>query len=111
VRRETGGMPINKDNKSDMFLRYSQEVLEKHPDVKLSDVVLIDGRFQVACLLNMLLNTKLDTIIMVHDFWNRPYYYEIKKFVEIIDGADTLIVCKRKRNVNNNEIEKKYNYE
>ena len=102
------GIPINENSKSELFLKYSQEVFEKYPDAKLSDVVLIDGRFRVACFLNTLLNTKLDTIIMIHDFWNRANYHIIKNFINIVDGADTLMICKRNGNIPYDKIMQEY---
>jgi hypothetical protein len=102
------GAPLTDNKESGLFLSYTQEVFEKYPDVKLSDVVLIDGRFRVACLLYTLLNTGVDTLIMIHDFWNRPNYHIIKKYIDIIDGIDTLMVCKKKYNVSTDEIKKEY---
>jgi hypothetical protein len=112
------GVPImiTDDNKTDKFLNYSQSQFERHREMKMADFVLIDGRFRVACCLKTLLETGENTVIMFHDFWNRPQYHIIKKYVNIIDGIDTLMICKKKYNISDDEIRNeydnyKYNYE
>ena len=112
------GTPIMADNENDAdrFFNYSHRIFEKYPEIKFADVVLIDGRFRVASFLSTLLNNDVNTIYMFHDFWNRPKYHIVKKFVNIIDGIDTLMVCKKDPASSNDEIKKeyenyKYNYE
>ncbi|MDR1473926.1 MAG: hypothetical protein LBI41_05200 [Lactobacillales bacterium] len=104
------GMPLEK---SDKMLNYSEKIFEKYNDVKFADVILIDGRFRVTCCLCALKNVSDDTVIMIHDFWNRPYYHIIKKYVNIMDGVDSLMICKKKFDINFKELEndlKHYNY-
>ncbi|MDR2793309.1 MAG: hypothetical protein LBB61_06540 [Treponema sp.] len=97
------------EKEKDVFIKYSQEIFEKHPEVKSSDVVLVDGRFRVASCLYSLLNVREDTVIMFHDFWNRPYYHGVMKYVHIIDGVDSLMICKRRTDNSADEIKKEYN--
>jgi len=54
------------------------------------DVILVDGRFRVACALNALLHAPPDSTILVHDFWNRPRYHLLLDFFDVRDRADTL---------------------
>jgi hypothetical protein len=72
------------------------------------DVVLIDGRFRVACLLDILRKKGSPTIIF-HDFNNRPKYHIIKQFVDIIDSADSLVVLKVKQDLSLEKIHELYN--
>ena len=44
-----------------------------------ADVVLIDGRFRVACFLFSLLNAKKDSIIIFDDYVNRPEYHVVEE--------------------------------
>jgi len=104
------GVPIMSDNENntERFLNYSKRVFEEYGEIKSADVVLIDGRFRVACCLSVLLQTKETTIIIFHDYWNRPSYHIIERFVDYIDRVDTLMVCKKKSGVSNNEIKDEY---
>jgi len=105
------GTPIINTNEGnhDRLLNYSQDLFEEYKEMKLADVVLIDGRFRVACCLKTLLETSENTVIMFHDFWNRPQYHIIKKYVNIIDGIDTLMICRKKTCISDDEIKNEYN--
>lgn len=54
------------------------------------DLVLVDGRFRVACILQVCLNCSSETKIMIHDFFNRPYYFIVCPFLKLEKRADTL---------------------
>lgn len=54
------------------------------------DVVLVDGRFRVACALYSALNTPAGTTFVIHDFWNRPHYHDLLSFLQPICRADTM---------------------
>jgi hypothetical protein len=53
------------------------------------DLVLVDGRFRVACIAEALRRHRNITIV-VHDFWDRPYYHYILPALFCIDRIDTL---------------------
>ena len=77
------------------------------------DLVFVDGRFRVACALSSILNTSKDCIIMIHDFWNRPRYHILLKFLTTIEKIDTLGVFIKKRKINKRKAKKmlrKYQY-
>ena len=59
------------------------------------DLVLIDGRFRVACALTVLLNSDKPYVI-IHDFNNRPQYNCILMFYDLVESVDTLVVLKKK---------------
>ena len=63
----------------------------------LYDLVLIDGRFRVACCLAIVLNPKQVQWIIFDDYKSRPQYHIIAPFVDIIDSVDSMIICKPKR--------------
>ena len=82
-----------KDNECyDLFPRYSGSWNYATPG---TDIVMIDGRFRVACCLQMILE-KYDGIIMIHDF-DRPEYWILNKFLDKIDATDRLCVFKVKK--------------
>jgi hypothetical protein len=64
------------------------------------DLVLVDGRFRIACTLNCVLNSPSNCTILIHDFWNRPEYHVVLKFLKIVDRVDTLGVFKKGDRVN-----------
>lgn len=54
------------------------------------DLVLVDGRFRVACTLATLLHCPAKTPILIHDFWNRPQYHRVLAHLDCIDQAESL---------------------
>jgi len=46
------------------------------------DLVLIDGRFRVACILQTVLHAPRDCLVFAHDFWNRPRYHVVLPFLQ-----------------------------
>jgi len=96
--------------KKHLWPNYSQSVFISKSE---HDLVLVDGRFRVACTLISILNTPDNSIIMVHDFWNRPEYQFLLKFLDVVDRVDTLGIFKKKEVTYANEIQKlilKYRY-
>jgi len=70
------------------------------------DLILIDGRFRVACALSSLLNIKESCTVLIHDFWNRKELYLLLKYYNVIEKADNLVVLRRKRIKNPKKIQK-----
>lgn len=102
------GFPEGEASRED-FPEYSQDIFHKiRKDI--IDTVLIDGRFRVACTLRTILechsNPRLK--ILIHDFWNRPHYHVVLKYLDVIDRADTLGVFTVKDNINFYELQKEY---
>ena len=60
------------------------------------DLVLVDGRFRVSCIMQALLNGGPGTKIVVHDFWRRHYYHAVLEFAAPIDRADSMVVLQSK---------------
>lgn len=89
------GDPKN-ESKKHLWPNYSLSVFSKKSK---HDLVLVDGRFRVACTLNSILNTPEYCIIIIHDFWNRPEYHIVVKYLEIIDRVDSLCVFKKHKDV------------
>lgn len=54
------------------------------------DLVLVDGRFRIACILQACLHCSAKTKILIHDFFNRPNYFVVYPFLKLEDQADTL---------------------
>lgn len=61
-----------------------------------ADLILIDGRFRVACGLHLLDKIDNNTIVMAHDFPNRQEYFILKNYYELIETGDILTIMKKK---------------
>lgn len=95
------GTPIDLSTKH-LWPRYSQNYSEEF------DLVLIDGRFRVACFLDILLKQG-SPIVLFHDFLNRPEYHIILQFSTVIESVDTLVVLKINDNIDLKIIQEFYN--
>jgi len=68
------------------------------------DLVLIDGRFRVACFLTSLINAERGTHIIFDDYPSRPYYHIVEKFEKPISQNNRQAVFKVSKNYEENEI-------
>lgn len=103
------GYPIG-FRKKHLWPNYSLSIFSEKSE---HDLILIDGRFRVACTLNCILNTPPDCKIIIHDFWNRPAYHSVLPFLETNDKADTLGLFSKKPDIDHNEVKsliEKYQY-
>ena len=48
-----------------------------------ADVILIDGRFRVACFLFSLINAKEGSILILDDYVNRSHYHVVEEVLEV----------------------------
>ena len=82
------GNPKNTSKKRNWPL-YSAALNNRGP----FDVVLVDGRFRVACALSAHKMLKESNgILVVHDYTNRPHYHLIGRYYTKIDSVRTLAV-------------------
>eukprot|EP01083_Nonionella_stella_P084645 234367_1 len=65
-------------------------------DVSRFDMVLIDGRFRVACALRALKYVDEKSFVVIHDFFDRPHYHVVLKFYEVVQKSKTLAVLKKR---------------
>ncbi|MBZ0166753.1 MAG: hypothetical protein K8I00_08085 [Candidatus Omnitrophica bacterium] len=85
------------DTKKHLWPNYCSKVFSRKSS---HDLVFVDGRFRIACTLNSILHTPDNCTIMIHDFWNRPEYHGVLKFLNVKDRTDTLGVFTKKKPVN-----------
>lgn len=102
------GFPQDETSRDD-FPEYSQDIFHKiRKDI--IDTVLIDGRFRVACTLRTILechsNSRLK--ILIHDFWDRPHYHVVLRYLDVIDRADTLGVFTVKADIDLEKLQQDY---
>ena len=97
------GYPLN-SNKSYLWPNYALSPFMHGSEVP--DLILIDGRFRVACAITAALEAPNATIL-IHDYSIREKYHFVEKFFEIKESADSLFKFKRLHNFDEH-IAKKY---
>lgn len=96
---------IQKKNYSDHIRTLNNE------QQKNIDLVLIDGRFRVACCLKCFNAINDDCLIAFDDFLNRKNYHIVLNYFDIIDKTidERMVILRKKKNVSVPEnIIKKY---
>ncbi len=100
------GMPVGNDS-AERFPDYSQAI-DKHTTA--FDLILVDGRFRVACTLKAILHIlehsdePQNARVFLHDFWNRPQYHAVLEFLEEIERVDTAGLFKVKAGIDAAEV-------
>jgi hypothetical protein len=108
---ELWGIPIFKRlsaGRCNRWKRYPLAPWLNHDASFLPDLVLIDGRFRVACALTTIkhLTNKASFEILVDDYGDRPEYREIEKYAELSSMHGRMAVFKAKPAVNLDEIDR-----
>jgi hypothetical protein len=61
------------------------------------DLILVDGRFRVACVLTSLLNLKNQACtILLDDYAGRPEYRAVEPFADVVQTVDRMAVLRKK---------------
>ena len=71
-------------------------------EVKKFDRVLIDGRGRGWCAEKVLPYLKEDSIVFIHDYWERPQYFIVEKWYDVIDyvkSDQSIVALKPKKEV------------
>ncbi|WP_022852612.1 hypothetical protein [Thermodesulfatator atlanticus] len=102
------GFPVS-DAYKNVFEKYSSNIFHFINPQKI-DLVLIDGRFRVACALKTILKCygNENIKILIHDFWNRNQYHIVLKYLEVLDKVEKLGLFSIKRNIDLNLVKKDY---
>lgn len=90
---------------------YSKENWPKYSKIShhiefIPDLILIDGRFRVVSALECLKIMDKNSILLFHDYTIRKQYHIIEQFFDKIENINTLCVFKKKKNIDNIELEK-----
>ncbi len=89
------------------FPAYSEAI---HRHDQAFDLILVDGRFRVACVLNAIRHTLTvserpgDTRLFIHDFWNRRHYHAVLEFLVEEESAETAGVFRIGENIDPERI-------
>ena len=105
---ETGawGYPLNNDN-TEKFTNYHEKVFENF-NAKEIDMVFVDGRFRVACVLSTILHCSDNIDILIHDYTFREEYHVVEEFLDLINTVDSLCIFKIKNNIDKEKVRKLY---
>jgi hypothetical protein len=97
----TWGNPGPKSNKT-QWINYSNYItLLDEESKKEIDLVMIDGRFRVACCLKCFSVINNDCLIAFDDFLNRPHYHIVLNFYDIVEKTadNRMVILKKKKDV------------
>ncbi len=94
-------------------INYSEQINLLDKDMKNKiDIILIDGRFRVACCLKCFNNISDNCLIIFDDFLTRNYYHVVLEYFNIIDKTEDnrMVILKKKENITHIPLEiiKKY---
>jgi hypothetical protein len=107
----TWGNP-GKDSTLNDWINYSNQIINLNKNISSNiDLLVIDGRFRVACCLKCYSVINDDCIVIFDDFLNRSYYHIILGYFTIIEQSDDncmVILKKNKTNIPPIELIKKY---
>jgi hypothetical protein len=70
------------------------------------DLILIDGRFRVACILLAALEVRPGCKILVHDFVGRPEYKSVLRYMKIAQQTDTLVQLEKREDFDLKQAQK-----
>lgn len=74
------------------------------PESRRVSLVLVDGRFRVACALGACLLGGEDCRIAFHDFADRPNYHVVLDFLTPVAEAETLSIFARRRDIDSGAL-------
>jgi hypothetical protein len=101
TKPNTWGNPGPKSNKT-QWINYSNYItLLDEESKKEIDLVMIDGRFRVACCLKCFSVINNDCLIAFDDFLNRPHYHIVLNFYDIVEKTadNRMVILKKKKDV------------
>lgn len=101
------GKPINRDLQA-IWPVYCDEI-RKAKEVQRWDVVLVDGRFRVACFLKAIDAVKDEpgaekVRLLVHDYRNRPEYHVVERFAERVETVETMVAFRLRPKISRQEL-------
>ena len=77
-----------------------------------ADIILIDGRFRVACVLDIFPKIRSDTLVLIHDYENRYPYHILEKYYLKVRKWSTLSAFFKNPNITSipQDVYNKYMY-
>lgn len=102
------GYPVDENN-NENFYKYSSEIF-KITDPSIYDLILVDGRFRVACALQSIIkcHKNKNLKILIHDYSFRDEYKIVEKYLTIDEFTNSLYVFSIKEAIDFEELMKDY---
>ena len=112
TKSNTWGYP-GPSSTEDQKINYSNQIISLDKNLSNDiDLVMIDGRFRVACCLKCFNVINNECLIAFDDFLDRPEYHIVLIYYEIIDQTDDdrMVILKKKQNIKSipDKLIKKY---
>lgn len=96
--------PLQKDPASQArWATYSDELF-KTPE-RHYDLIMVDGRFRVACALKTLqfIRDRTTTRMIIHDY-EREHYHQVEEFADVVERAVVLAVFRKKEGIDEEKL-------
>ena len=107
----TWGNP-GKDSTPNDWINYSNQIINVNKSISSNiDLIVIDGRFRVACCLKCHSVINDNCIVIFDDFLNRSYYHIVLGYFTVIEQSEDncmVILKKNRKNIPPVELIKKY---
>ena len=68
-------------------------------ELTVPDLILIDGRFRVACFLVSLINANQATVILFDDYTERPEYHVVEKYATLVGVSGRMALFKKDKEI------------
>ena len=94
LKSENYGYP-GKNTKIEDWKEYIQSYKKEYN----ADIILIDGRFRIACGLDIFNKIRNDTIVLIHDYINRKYYHVLEQYYLKLETWDSLVAFIKRPNI------------
>jgi len=112
TKSNTWGYP-GPNSTEDQKINYSNQIISLDKNLSNNiDLVMIDGRFRVACCLKCFNVINDECLIAFDDFLDRPEYHIVLIYYEIVDQTDDdrMVILKKKQNIKSipDKLIKKY---
>ena len=84
------GYPIDESRRGSWRCYY--ELCWERPGTQDADLYMVDGRFRVACAMQVLLRARVGALLAIHDFASREHYHAVRRFAREIATMEDLSV-------------------
>jgi hypothetical protein len=103
-------LKVSEDEKT-LWVSYSTKI---NQTAQLYDLILVDGRFRVACACAAYLNLYDSGFLLIHDYASRKHYHVVEKFYSKVEEIEDLCAFQKNKTCNFLELtamQSKYVYD
>jgi hypothetical protein len=85
-----GGWPTDRSTRETWPLYHG--AIWKDQNSANNDLYLVDGRFRIACFMQIILHAESDAVIIIHDFRSREHYHVVREVAREVVSVEDLSV-------------------